>query len=385
MADPPLTETVKPKSLRLRLTLTYAFVFLLTGAALLAVNYGLMYNKLSTPPAADKVVVKEGVAVGNAPASGGDLVRLEAARTSAIALAIMTLLVVAASWVLAGRMLRPVRTLTATTRRISQDRLHLRIALAGPRNELKEMADTFDEMVARLEAAFASQRRFVGDVSHELRTPLAIVRTSAEVLLSKPETTTAQWRDMAGRVLIATGRAERLLDGLLALARSDSGAIVREPHDLAVAAAAALIAADDEAEAAQLSVTSDLSPAPVTGDPVLLDRLVRNLVDNAIRHNHHGGWIEVATSGGDDGAVVRVRNSGDTVPAADVDRLFQPFQRLRPDRTADGRSSGLGLAIVRSIVHAHRGTVAAQPLAGGGLQVVVTLPARDTPPAAAGD
>jgi signal transduction histidine kinase len=388
----------KPMSIRLRLTLTYAIAFLATGAGLLAVNYVLLYNDFTVSPLPAKVIVKESAsppagrpgearrtpndassADPGANAELRDQARLQAAKTAAIALAIMTLLVLTASWAIAGRMLRPVQTLTATTRRISKDRLHLRIALAGPHSELKELADTFDEMVARLEASFTSQHRFVGDASHELRTPLAIVRTSVEVLLAKPQTTTAQWEGMARRVLIATGRAERLLDGLLALARSDNGVITQEPHDLAVAAAVALSEADHEAETADLTVTPDLRPAPVSGDPALLDRLVRNLVDNAIRHNHHGGWIDVTTSGGDAAAVLCVRNSGDTIPPEEVDRLFEPFQRLQSDRTAERKSSGLGLAIVRSIVRAHQGTVEATPMAGGGLQVIVTLSARETP------
>jgi signal transduction histidine kinase len=388
----------KPMSIRLRLTLTYAVAFLVTGTGLLAVNYGLLFSDFALAPLTAKVILKEGVSQpagqpseaqrtpndgsGADPDGNAQLrnrARQQAVRTAAIALAIMTLLVLTASWVVAGRMLRPVQTLTATTRRISEDRLHLRIALTGPRSELKELADTFDEMVARLEASFTSQRRFAGDASHELRTPLAIVRTSAEVLLAKPQTTIAQWESMAQRVLTATGRAERLLDGLLALARSDSGVITQEPRDLAVAAAVALSEADHEAEAADLTIAPDLCPAPVSGDPALLDRLVRNLVDNAIRHNRPGGWIEVTTNGGDVTAVLSVRNSGDTIPPEEVDRLFEPFQRLRSDRTVEGKSSGLGLAIVRSIVRAHRGTVEAAPMAGGGLQVIVTLPAREPP------
>ncbi len=294
-----------------------------------------------------------------------DQTLLDTAQTSAIALAVIAVAGLGVSWVVAGRMLRPLRTLTAATRRISQDRLHERVALTGPQDELKELADTFDAMVTRLEASFASQRRFVADAAHELRTPLAIVRTGAEVHLAKRHATAEQWAAMARRALTATGRAERLLDGLLALARSDSGAIAAEPHDLAVAAAAALADADPEAETAGLTVTADLRPAPVTGDPVLLDRLVSNLVDNAVRHNAPGGWVAVTTG---PGGTVTVRNGGDPVPPAELDRLFEPFQRMAPG------STGLGLAIVRSIVRAHGGTVVASPNPGGGLTVTVTVP-----------
>jgi signal transduction histidine kinase len=386
-------------SIRLRLSLVYAVVLVATCAALLALNYALLYQSLysnikdrtpaeaaaaNAPPQGDPSLVNDKHRVyqihqAEAARLRADTLRNTAA-TSAIALAITATIGLGVSWIVAGRMLRPLRTLTATTRRISQDRLHERVALTGPRDELKELADTFDEMVTRLEASFNSQRRFVADASHELRTPLAIARTGAEVQLAKRHSTPEQWEAMAHRVLTATGRTERLLDGLLALARSDSGVIAQEPHDLAVATAAALSQADGEAERADLTIVSDLRPALVSGDPALLDRLVSNLVDNAIRHNHRGGWIEVATGCSDGHAVVTVRNSGDAIPPAEVDRLFEPFQRLASDRTAGSRSTGLGLAIVRSIVHVHGGTVTAAPNIESGLAVTITLPAADVLP-----
>ncbi|MEV0567652.1 HAMP domain-containing sensor histidine kinase [Dactylosporangium sp. NPDC050588] len=398
------------RSIRLRLTLVYAVMLVLTCAGLLAFNYALLYNSLYTnvngPTAAELAGIQpptdgsEGAekfwAVRRELAENERLRRRELLHTgemSALALALTFVAGVGVSWIVTGRMLRPLRTLTTTTRRISQDHLHERVALAGPDDELKELADTFDAMVTRLEGSFNSQRRFVADASHELRTPLAIVRTGAEVLLAKQQSTPEQWQAMATRVLTATGRAERLLDGLLALARSDSGAVTREPHDLALAAATALGDADPEAVAADLTVTTDLRPAPALGDPALLDQLVRNLVENAVRHNVPGGWVDVTTGapGGPGGpgapggpAVVVVRNSGPAIPPAEVDRLFEPFQRLSADRPAGGRSTGLGLAIVRSIVRAHGGTVVAEPQDAGGLTVTVTLPPppppTDTPP-----
>jgi signal transduction histidine kinase len=395
----------KRPSIRLRLAVTYAGLFLVTCTALLAINYGLLYRDLYTglslSPVAAKGAGQEHLRQRDtqpaAPAAQGsadqaarelaerarltDQTLRHAAETSAIALAVTAALVLAASWIVAGRMLRPLQTLTATTRRISQDRLHERIALTGPHDELKELADTFDEMVARLEASFSSQRRFVADASHELRTPLAIVRTSAEVLMAKRQSTITQWEAMANRVLTATGRAERLLDGLLALAASDSGVIAQEPHDLAVAAAVALNETNREAENADLTITTDLRPTPVSGDPVLLDRLVTNLVENAIRHNRHGGWIDVTTNHRDGVAVISVRNSGATIRPQDVDRMFEPFQRLESNRAAGAKSTGLGLAIVKSIAGAHLGTVQAAPIADGGLAVIVTLPTREKPPA----
>jgi signal transduction histidine kinase len=385
---------VKHPSIRLRLTVVYAVVLVVACAALLALNYWLLYHSLYNnihDPSPAELAKMRSTAPANAQYLDEKLrnfdidaaqvaqlrkrALLGSAGTSAIGLLITAVIGLGISWIVAGRMLRPLRTLTATTRRISEDRLHERIALTGPRDELRELADTFDEMVSRLESSFNSQRRFVADAAHELRTPLAIVRTGAEVQLAKRHSAPEQWQAMAERILTATGRAERMLDGLLALARSDSGVIAAEPHDLAPAAAAALSETDDEAEHAQLTVTTDLRPAPVTGDPALLDRLVSNLVDNAIRHNHPGGWVEVVTGHRDERAVVTVRNSGDRIPPAEVDRLFEPFQRLAPNRTASASSTGLGLAIVRSIVHAHGGTIAAAPNASGGLTVTVALPA----------
>ncbi|MEU7875122.1 HAMP domain-containing sensor histidine kinase [Dactylosporangium sp. NPDC049140] len=380
-------------SIRLRLTVVYAIVLVVTSAALLALNYWLLYhtlyNNIHDPTAAELAQMRRA-----APDAGSgwdeklrsadlDAARIAALRrqtllgtagASAIGLLVTAVAGLAISWIVAGRLLRPLRMLTATTRRISQDRLHERIALTGRQDELKELADTFDEMVGRLEAAFASQRRFVADAAHDLRTPLAIVRSGMEVQLAKRRSTPEQWRATADRVLTATARAERMLDGLLALARSDSGVIATEPYDLASAAAAAVSSADEEADRAGLAVTCDLRPAPVAGDPVLLDRLVGNLVDNAVRHNHDGGWVEVVTGRGDRRAVVSVRNSGPEIPPAAIDRLFEPFQRLVSGRAAGASSTGLGLAIVRSIVHAHAGTITATPNADGGLTVAVTLP-----------
>jgi signal transduction histidine kinase len=384
-------------SIRVRLTLTYAVVLVGTCAALLALNYAMLYHSLyariGAPTGAELTMMV------NDPPEQGDPAKVRAlldeqaritklrhdtllhtAGTSVAALVVTAVAGLGISWIVAGRMLRPLQTLTSAARRISHDRLDERIALTGPHDELRELADTFDEMVARLQASFNSQRRFAADASHELRTPLAIVRSGTEVLLSKRQTTIAQWEAMGRNALTATVRAERLLDGLLALARSDSGVLAHEPHDLAAAAAVAVSEADGEADSVDLTVTTDLRPAPVDGDPVLLERLVRNLVDNAIRYNHPGGWIEVTTSGVADRAVVTVRNSGEAISLTDVDRLFEPFQRSDPNRVAGGRSSGLGLAIVRSIVRAHHGTVAALPNPNGGLTVTATLPARDAPP-----
>ncbi|HTF06552.1 MAG TPA: HAMP domain-containing sensor histidine kinase [Asanoa sp.] len=374
--------------MRIRLTLVYAVVLVGTCAVLLALNYALLYRSLYTnihdpspaelaatcdqarfDPEADGKCASFGrVSIETDRLRASTLV--DTAGTSAIALAGIAVVGLGVCWIVAGRMLRPLCTLTVATRRISQDRLHERIALTGPHDEIKELADTFDEMVTRLEASFASQRRFVADAAHELRTPLTIVRTGADVQLAKRHSTPEQWEAMARRALTATDRAGRTLDALLALARSDSGALAAETYDLAVAAGAAVSDADADAEQAGLTITTDLRSAPVQGDPALLDRLVSNLVDNAVRHNRPGGWIEVFSGENDGAAVVTVRNTGNPIAPADVQRLFEPFQKLAKDRG----STGLGLAIVQSIVRAHGGTVAAAPRATGGLAVTVTLP-----------
>jgi signal transduction histidine kinase len=407
----------KNPSIRLRLALVYAVVLVATCAALLGLNYALLYQSLYRDIKAPTQAEMDAAASASAAQSiatdqksttvwrtdettaeklrayqlnQAEIARLRTdtllntAGTSAIALAITAMAGLGVSWFVAGRMLRPLRTLTATTQRISHDRLHERVALAGPHDELKELADTFDQMVTRLEASFNSQRRFVANAAHELRTPLAIVRTGAEVQLAKRHSTPEQWETMARRVLTASGRAERILDGLLALARSDSGVMAEERHDLAAAAAGALSEADSQAERAGLTITTDLRPAQVNGDPALLDRLVCNLVDNAIRHNQPGGWVEVVTCRDNGGAVVAVRNSGSQVPPAEVDRLFEPFQRLASHSAGSSRSTGLGLAIVRSIVYAHGGTVTAAPNPGGGLAVTVSLPAEHALPVPSG-
>jgi signal transduction histidine kinase len=296
-------------------------------------------------------------------------------------LALMALLSLGLGWLAAGRVLRPLQRITATARRLSERTLHQRIALQGPDDELKELADTFDGLLGRLDAAFDSQRRFAANASHELRTPLAISRTEVEVALEDPDASPAELRAMAERVRDATGRSERLIEGLLTLARSEQAPRVWEPADLADAAAQALEHTRHQHEpgaagAAGLRLVTQLRRAPVEGDPALLERMIANLVENAVRHNQPPGWLDVATGISDGRAFVRVANGGPNIPPDQVESLFEPFRRLNGRVASAARGAGLGLSIVRSVARAHGGDAHAMALDGGGLQVTARLPAH---------
>jgi signal transduction histidine kinase len=291
--------------------------------------------------------------------------------------AVVALMAVAAGafgWLLSGRMLKALRDITGAARRLSVANLHERIALEGPRDELKELADTFDGMLGRLDGAFASQRRFVANASHELRTPLAIMRAQVDVALSDADVTRAELRATSRVVRDAVDRCDRLLDGLLVLARSDRGLDAADPVDLAESAARALDLVSGAAAERGIELRSSLGTALVRGDPALLDRLVANLLENAVTYNGSPGWVEVVTSNGGPTASVRVANSGPRVPPDRVPVLFEPFQRLSRERTSSGRGAGLGLSIVRSVARAHGGEVSARARADGGLAVEVELP-----------
>jgi signal transduction histidine kinase len=295
---------------------------------------------------------------------------------SLVALALAAMLSAWLGWIAAGRALRPVLMITAAARRASEENLSERIALKGPADELKDLADTFDAMLARLEAAFASQRRFVANASHELRTPLTVMRTAIDVTLGKPERSPAQLEAMAAEVRMSAERAETLIEALLTLARSDRGTGARALLDLAVFAEDALDAATPTMRARSLRVRPDLEPATATGDPVLVERLVMNLIDNAVRHNVPDGWIAVSTGNRDGKARISVANSGPIIAAEDAAMIFEPFRRLYPQSGQESPEGvGLGLSIVASVVTAHGGRVAARPLPDGGLEVTVELPA----------
>ncbi|HEX4304677.1 MAG TPA: ATP-binding protein [Solirubrobacterales bacterium] len=378
---------LRPPTVRLRLTLLYGALFLVSGAALLAITYflfqrstGINFIVPSKGPvhlSPQELQSVETRYAGLEHAHADSLHQLLVG--SGIALAIMTVLSIAAGWLVAGRVLRPLRTITATTRQISERNLNQRLALPGPRDELKDLADTVDALLARLEAAFGAQQRFVANAAHELRTPLTLWRALLEETLTDPDATIGSFRATSRRLLALGEEQERLLESLLTLASSERGLDRREPFDLAAIVESALDDPPPEAKTLGIQIDADLESAPAEGDAALAGRLVRNLIDNAVSHNVLGGHVEVKTGTESGRAYLEVTNDGPVIPPAEVDRLFEPFQRLAPDRTApDDAHHGLGLSIVRAIATAHHATVRADARPEGGLAVRVNLPSRAT-------
>jgi signal transduction histidine kinase len=396
--------TRRRRPIRLRLTLVYSGLFLLAGAVLLAVTYGLVAQSLDTSLAsaisspygsyqAQALKICDSTAVSPVQVAGckaktqqslKNLTEASAAfqRTQTLghllyyslgALGVVAVVSAWLGWIVAGRALRPVHAITAAARAASEENLGERIALAGPDDELKELADTFDAMLGRLDAAFASQRRFVANASHELRTPLTVMRTAIDVTLAKPGRTQAQFEAMATEVRQAVERAEALIEALLTLARSDRGTGPREPLDVAVLAEDALDAAAPAIRACPVTIEAALRPGPALGDPILVERLVTNLVDNAVRHNVPDGWVQVATGTREGMAFIEVANGGALIPEELVPSLFEPFRRLS-ERAGSPDGTGLGLSIVRSVAAAHHGQVTARHRPAGGLEVSVLIP-----------
>jgi signal transduction histidine kinase len=293
---------------------------------------------------------------------------------SAIALAIVAVLALLAGWLVAGRMLRPIRTITRKARRISSTSLHARLALDGPQDELKELGDTLDDLFGRLDAAFEAQRQFVANASHELRAPLTRQRALIQVALADPDANITSLRAAHERVLASEQHLEQMLDALLTLTRGQAGLQRHERLDLAALASKALLAHESEAQGRDLDVRATLAPAPTVGDPRLVERLIANLLDNAIRHNIPQGYVEITTGTSHQQAFLMVTNSGPTISPEEMPRLLQPFQRLHGTRTNHGSGNGLGLAIVGAIAAAHRATLSAQPRPDGGLTIEVTFP-----------
>jgi signal transduction histidine kinase len=292
---------------------------------------------------------------------------------SVISLAVIVVAAATVGWLLAGRVLRPLSTITAAARKISASSLHERLALSGPDDELKELADTLDGLFARLEASFEAQRRFAANASHELRTPLTRERTLLQVTSADPAATTSTWQAVSRELLASNAEQERLLEALLTLADSEADPGDHEPVDLAAVTSATLAAASPAIGRLDLNVHADIRPAVVEGDPLLVQQLAANLIDNAVRHNVPGGEVRITTAASNGHVVLSVANTGKPIPAAEVDRLFQPFQRLGPRTASREGGHGLGLSIVRAIATAHGATVTARPRPGGGLAVEVTF------------
>ncbi len=367
--------------LRTRLVGIFALVFAASTAAVLVVSYVLMRDHLESTLA---------------PGQSTPILR-DLAAQYALALLGTTLFAAGLGWIAARRLLAPIAAVTGAARRASDEHLDERIALGGPADELRELADTFDAMLDRFQESIEAQRRFIANASHELRSPLTAIRTEVDVTLADPDATVAELREMGVRVLEGSDELDRLLAALMVLARSQRGLMASSPLDLAQVAMLVAQDAGRQAQAARVSLDVDLPhaagveaplPVPISGDPALVRRLVANLVDNAVRYHRPGGTVLVQvreeTAGGagasaEPEAVLRVVNLGGApVPDAEVERLRQPFERL--GRTFVG-GSGLGLSIVQAVAEAHAGRVELSAPAAGGLEVVVRLPLRGAAPA----
>jgi signal transduction histidine kinase len=387
------------RTVRLRLTAMYGVLFFVCGALLLALADGVTVHGTAGTAVVSGVQVSgpRGVPHQILGPSGRPLVVLppgpslphQLVMSSLIALAVMTAAALALGWVMAGRALRPVRKMTAAAQRISEENLHERLALTGPDDELKELGDTMDGLLARLESAFAAQRRFVANASHELRTPLTTMRASLDVALAKPEPIPAQTVALATRVRTELDKVDTLLEAFLALARAQhrqlSGATAL-PLDYVVGAALADQAAAIGAMNLTVQDISGPGGAWVTGDQALLSRLVGNVIANAVGHNTVGGWIKITTQNDGRRASLVVENGGPVLEQRQVDELAQPFRRIGADRTGSDQGSGLGLSIVAAIAEAHGGRLDLRARDGGGLRVRVELPSAAAlpSPAAAG-
>jgi signal transduction histidine kinase len=373
-----VTGTRRGPGLRARITLLATGLVAVVAALLLWLAWILAGDSVNAPSLPDGTTV----IVGGTPVRAEDLA--EVLRDSArfrilVAGSIAFVCVIGATallaWTFTGRVLKPLRDVTGTARRLSAESLQERIALRGPRDEVAELADTFDAMLDRLQATFSSQRQFVANASHELRTPLSVIRTELDVTLSDPDADADELRRMAGVVRAATLRAGQLVDALLLLARTDGmGLGVLERVDIAAVVGSAWQAVRTEAERRHLRTSFACAAAPSAGDPALLERVAGNLLENAVRHNVDGGWLDVRTGAGQNWVTLRVSSSGMAVDPERVEELFESFRRGGVDRTAHS-GTGLGLAIVRAVVKAHHGTVSAEAVPGGGLTVTVHLPA----------
>ncbi|MGO9890070.1 MAG: sensor histidine kinase [Solirubrobacteraceae bacterium] len=381
------------RTARLRLTLFYAGLFLLLGTVLLAIVYLLASRggaiSVATPsPVIHRKLTLPGGGVVTLPAApstlgqnivvqqhNADLARL--VTISWIVLLVTTAGAAVLGWFAAGRVLRPVREITATARTISAGNLHERLARTGRNDEFKQLGDTLDDLFGRLEASFEAQRRFVANASHELRTPLTLERTLLQVALADPNASELTLRATCEELLASQVDQERLLEGLLTLASSERGLELREPVDLPALVDSALRQLAPKLERRGLSIEATLGPATAMGDPALIGRLIVNLLDNAIDHNVDRGHVDVGTQTLEGHAVLTISNTGAPIPASETGRLFEPFQQLHGSRLANNGHHGLGLSIVRAIAVAHDAELDAKPRPAGGLTVTVRFRAQN--------
>jgi signal transduction histidine kinase len=380
-----------PRTVRLRLTLLYGGLFLASGAGLLGITYVLVaneitgpfhaYNSGSTPqtaPPPGAASTYSGHASKEQAQAQQSAVLHQFLVTSGIALAIMAVASVGLGWLVAGRVLRPLRTMTTTTRHISERNLHQRLALPGPRDELKDLGDTIDGLLTRLEAAFDAQRRFVANASHELRTPLTVSRAMLQVALQDPQLTLDSLRSTCHDVLAAQHEQEQLIEALLTLARSQRGLDHQDPLDLATIVNDVLQSQAPRASAQGVTVNATLSAAPIRGDARLVKRLASNLVENALRYNIPDGQVDITASTESGHATLHIANTGPPIPTHQAERLLQPFQRLTTDRHGQHNGLGLGLSIVAAIADAHHATLSAHPQPHGGLAIHISFPTPTT-------
>jgi signal transduction histidine kinase len=380
LAARPVIRRGRWPGLRLRLTLLATGLTAGVSAALLWLGWLLVGSVVTTvpelPPGTPVKFEGADIPAGQLAQSLQDYARDRVLQAGSIAFLCVVIAAALLAWTLTGRLLRPLQEVTSTARRLSAESLGERIALRGPRDEVAELADTFDAMLDRLQSTFEAQRRFVANASHELRTPLSVIRTELDVTLADEDADVAELRRMSAVVSRAALRASQLVEALLLLARTDgTGLAVREPVDLAALVAAAWQSVRPDAAERGLSPAFHTAPAYAVGDPALLERVAGNLLENAVRHNVPGGWIEVYTEpGAGEWSELRVSSSGHLLPTDRVTELFEPFRRGGVDRTAQ-TGTGLGLSIVRAVVSAHGGQLYAEAIADGGLSITVRLPA----------
>jgi signal transduction histidine kinase len=384
-----LVARLSRRTVRLRLTALYGGLFLASGTGLLVITNLLARGWPQVPLArihhAHLARLPEGqIRAAVAPDRAAEMTQL--LMVSVIALGIMAVASAALGWLVAGRVLRPLREMTTTARAISEDNLHQRLAVPGPGDELKDLGDTIDGLLDRLEGAFDAQRNFVASASHELRTPLTLTRTLLQMALTDPHPTLASYRSTCQDLLEASDQQEQLIEALLTLARSQRGLDHREPLDLATITTGVLHTLKPQADARGLAISTSITSAPLLGDERLLQRLVTNLISNAIRHNVPGGQISIRVTSDGGHTLLRITNTGPVIPSSQVNRLLQPFQRLPATRSADAEGLGLGLSIVAAIAKAHQATLTINPRPHGGLDIAINFPpatpATPTPSAA---